>query len=97
MAKEQDVPLNPSKISGICNRLLCCLTYEYQAYHQIKKHMPKTGKTIKLDGQLLKVVGCNTLEESITVAPPDNLQETKVIGRDEWERAKPQNKAPGGK
>ncbi|MEJ2032776.1 MAG: regulatory iron-sulfur-containing complex subunit RicT [Deltaproteobacteria bacterium] len=93
MAKEQDVPLNPSKISGICNRLLCCLTYEYQAYHQIKKHMPKVGKTIKLDGQLLKVVGCNTLEETITVAAPDNLQETRVLGRSEWERAKLQNKA----
>lgn len=94
MAKEQDVPLNPSKISGICNRLLCCLTYEYQAYHQIKKHMPKVGKTIKLDGQLLKVIGCNTLEETITVAALDNLQEHKVLSRKEWKKAKLQTKPP---
>lgn len=94
MAKEQDVPLNPAKISGICNRLLCCLTYEYQAYHQIKKKMPKVGKTIKLEGQVLKVIGCNTLEETITVIAPDNPQETKVLERHEWEGAKPQNKAP---
>jgi cell fate regulator YaaT (PSP1 superfamily) len=96
MAKEQDVPLNPSKISGICNRLLCCLTYEYQAYHQIKKHMPKVGKIIKIEDKLVKVIGCNTLEETITVLDPDSPQEPRVLGRSEWEGAKPQPKAPGG-
>ncbi|MDA8163421.1 MAG: regulatory iron-sulfur-containing complex subunit RicT [Desulfobacteraceae bacterium] len=92
MAKEQDVPLNPSKISGICNRLLCCLTYEYQAYHQIKKHMPKVGKTIRIGDKVLKVIGCNTLEETLTVLDPDNPQEPRVLGRNEWEGAKPQPK-----
>ena len=37
MAKEQSLPLNPAKISGVCNRLLCCLTYEYSTYHQQRK------------------------------------------------------------
>lgn len=48
MAKEQDLPLNPSKISGLCNRLLCCLTYEYETYKYKRKQMPKVGKRIRI-------------------------------------------------
>ena len=51
MAKEQDLPLNPTKISGVCNRLLCCLTYEYDTYKKQRKNMPKVGKRIKIDGE----------------------------------------------
>lgn len=51
MAKEQDLPLNPTKISGVCNRLLCCLTYEYDTYKKQRKSMPKPGKRIKIDGE----------------------------------------------
>ena len=47
MAKEQDLPLNPTKISGVCNRLLCCLTYEYETYRKQRKNMPKAGKQIQ--------------------------------------------------
>jgi cell fate regulator YaaT (PSP1 superfamily) len=90
MAKEQDVPLNPSKISGICNRLLCCLTYEYAAYHRIKKHMPKVGKTIGVEGRLLRIISCNTLEETVTVADPEDPQKIRVLSRKEWETAPPQ-------
>ena len=50
MAKEQNLPLNPAKISGVCNRLLCCLTYEYETYQRLRKDMPKPGKTLTLNG-----------------------------------------------
>ena len=53
MAKEQDLPLNPSKISGFCNRLLCCLTYEYDTYRRQRKGMPKVGKKIKIGDDML--------------------------------------------
>jgi len=89
MAKEQDVPLNPAKISGICNRLLCCLTYEFDAYRQIKKKMPRPGKTITLHGQTLKVLHCNVLQETITVMPPGEPEKTQTMKRTEWEGAKP--------
>jgi cell fate regulator YaaT (PSP1 superfamily) len=46
MAKEQNLPLNPMKISGTCGRLLCCLTYECQFYREAKKNMPREGKRI---------------------------------------------------
>ena len=43
MAKEQDLPLNPLKISGLCGRLMCCLRYEYDAYKDFKTRAPKRG------------------------------------------------------
>lgn len=89
MAKEQDVPLNPAKISGICNRLLCCLTYEFDSYRQIRKKMPRPGKTIQHHDQTLKVLNCNVLQETITVAVPGERDTTQVLTRSEWEQSKP--------
>ena len=47
MAKEQNLSLSPTKISGLCGRLMCCLQYEQAAYEEMKKLMPKTGKEIQ--------------------------------------------------
>ncbi|MDH3359417.1 MAG: regulatory iron-sulfur-containing complex subunit RicT [Desulfobulbaceae bacterium] len=94
MAKEQDVPLNPAKISGICNRLLCCLTYEYDSYRQIKKKMPRAGKTIQLNDQALKVLQCNVLQETVVVAPANDRDNKLLLTRSEWEQAKPVNLQP---
>jgi cell fate regulator YaaT (PSP1 superfamily) len=67
MAKEQNLSLNPAKISGACGRLLCCLKYEYDTYHSLKKDMPKIGKKIDtLEGRG-KVVRQNVLQRTITV------------------------------
>src|SRR5437868_5345520 len=46
MAKEQDLPLNPAKISGVCGSLLCCLAYENDTYIQAKQHMPPVGSML---------------------------------------------------
>ncbi len=43
MAKEQDLSLNPQKISGVCSRLMCCLNYEYAHYREAKRCLPKVG------------------------------------------------------
>ncbi|MDH4320960.1 MAG: regulatory iron-sulfur-containing complex subunit RicT [Desulfobulbaceae bacterium] len=94
MAKEQDVPLNPAKISGICNRLLCCLTYEYDSYRQIRKMMPRPGKTIQLHDQTVKVLQCNVLQETVTVAPANDRDKAQVLTRSEWEQAKPTQPPP---
>ncbi|MDH3346777.1 MAG: regulatory iron-sulfur-containing complex subunit RicT [Desulfobulbaceae bacterium] len=56
MAKMQDLPLNPSKISGLCNRLLCCLTYEYEGYRSMKKGMPRIGKWVEFEGTSYRVM-----------------------------------------
>ena len=47
MAKEQNLSLNPTKISGICGRLMCCLNYEQSTYEDIRKRLPKVGSIVK--------------------------------------------------
>jgi cell fate regulator YaaT (PSP1 superfamily) len=49
MAKEQDLPLNPSKISGICGRLMCCLKYEVEAYEEFNLRAPALGSRVELE------------------------------------------------
>jgi cell fate regulator YaaT (PSP1 superfamily) len=85
MAKEQNLPLNPVKISGICNRLLCCLTYEYSTYRDIKKEMPRPGKKLTLDGKTYKVIQQSVLDESVTVIDPDNPDVPRILTRKDWE------------
>src|SRR3989442_14128591 len=67
MAKEQDLPLNPSKISGVCGRLLCCLSYENDTYAQAKQQMPHIGTTFATSTGTGKVVSINVPKESVEV------------------------------
>jgi cell fate regulator YaaT (PSP1 superfamily) len=67
MAKEQDLPLNPSKISGVCGRLLCCLAYENDNYIQAKQSMPQVGALLDTPGGQGKVVSINVPKESVEV------------------------------
>jgi len=67
MAKEQDLPLNPMKISGICGRLLCCLAYESEQYHEMKGKLPKEGQRVKTPMGAAVVVGGNPLKETVLV------------------------------
>jgi len=67
MAKEQDLPLNPSKISGVCGRLLCCLAYENDNYIQAKQTMPQVGTLLDTPGGQGKVVSINVPKESVEV------------------------------
>jgi cell fate regulator YaaT (PSP1 superfamily) len=67
MAKEQDLPLNPMKISGVCGRLLCCLAYEHDFYHEIKSKMPKDGQNVTTPMGLARVVGSNPLKGTVVV------------------------------
>jgi cell fate regulator YaaT (PSP1 superfamily) len=67
MAKEQDLPLNPMKISGVCGRLMCCLAYEGAQYRSIKEKMPKMGQRVSTTMGEAIIVGCNALKETVTV------------------------------
>lgn len=66
MAKEQNISLNPYKISGSCGRLMCCLKYENDVYEEKLKHLPKIGAVVKTkeDGEG-EVIGIETLKERI--------------------------------
>jgi cell fate regulator YaaT (PSP1 superfamily) len=67
MAKEQNLPLNPMKISGICGRLLCCLGYECEQYRTIKAKMPRVGQRVSMATGVASVVGGNLLAETVLV------------------------------
>jgi cell fate regulator YaaT (PSP1 superfamily) len=67
MAKEQNLALNPTKISGICGRLMCCLGYEYPAYMELKKNLPKVGKHIVTRSGKGKIIRQNVLSQTVTV------------------------------
>lgn len=65
MAKVQNLSLNPTKISGICGRLMCCLKFENDVYHELKKGMPDVGERIKTRDGAGVVVDVNILENKI--------------------------------
>jgi hypothetical protein len=67
MAKQQGLALNPTKISGQCGRLLCCLGYEYDTYCKMAKQLPKQGTKLTLDGKTAEVLSCQTLAQTVTV------------------------------
>lgn len=67
MAKDQNVSLNPAKISGICGRLMCCLSYEHNMYRRLAKDLPKVGKRIETSRGEGKVVRRNVLEGTFVV------------------------------
>jgi cell fate regulator YaaT (PSP1 superfamily) len=71
MAKDQGLALNPSKISGACGRLMCCLQYEHQTYKELSQSMPKIGSNIQTPGGLGKVLKNNIIEQSILVRHED--------------------------
>lgn len=67
MAKEQNLPLNPMKISGVCGRLLCCLVYEGEQYRAMKERLPKEGQRVSTPTGVARVVGGNPLKETVLV------------------------------
>lgn len=67
MAKVQNLSLNPTKISGICGRLMCCLKYENDIYNELKHGMPDPGEKIKTPDGMAKVVDTNIFKETVRV------------------------------
>jgi len=67
MAKEQNLPLNPAKISGVCGRLMCCLGYEHKLYIELLKGLPREGEKIEVEGGSGKVLSVNALKRSVTI------------------------------
>jgi cell fate regulator YaaT (PSP1 superfamily) len=95
MAKTQDLPLNPAKISGLCNRLLCCLTYEYENYKTMKKGMPRVGRQIQFEGKTYQVTRLIPLLGKVAAVSTDG--EERLFSEDEWRAADPIPKSTGRK
>ena len=67
MAKDQDLPLNPSKISGVCGRLLCCLSYEHEQYVAMRAELPRKGTWVQTPDGPGEVVGQHILKQQLIV------------------------------
>lgn len=67
MAKQQNLSLNPSKISGVCGRLMCCLKYEEETYKMLNKNLPRVGDVIEIkeSGELGEVIKVNIIRQRI--------------------------------
>lgn len=90
MAKEQNLFLNPSKISGMCGRLLCCLAYEQGAYEEFQRRCPKLGKKYQTSQGPVKILRSNLFKETISVWTETGeekeltLEEWKAIAGETW-------------
>ncbi|MDL2238172.1 stage 0 sporulation family protein [Christensenellaceae bacterium OttesenSCG-928-K19] len=93
MAKEQNLSLSPTKISGLCGRLMCCLNYEHEHYREMRKKLPRNGVTVKTPDGDAEVVDTNALTGRVKVKAelPDGsfemrryeLAEIKIKGKRE--------------
>ena len=75
MAKNQFLALNPSKINGVCGRLLCCLDYENEVYSELKKDLPKIGVIAESPMGMGKVVSVDVFKKSYSV----DLKEKGIV------------------
>ncbi len=72
MAKIQNLPLNPAKVSGVCGRLMCCLAYEYEQYIEARKDLPVEGQLVKYKGETVEVTDVNVLRRIVYVRTADD-------------------------
>lgn len=94
MAKTQQLPLNPAKLSGPCGRLRCCLAFEDEHYREARRRLPRVGLSVTTPDGLATVRQVDLLRETVTVdgREPGSLQEWPV-DRVRWDEAP----APGGR
>lgn len=74
MAKEEGLPLNPPKISGLCGRLMCCLNFEYEVYKVLSKGMPREGERIHTPQGKGKVISINVFKRTAIIELEDGTQ-----------------------
>lgn len=78
MAKDQNLSLNPTKISGVCGRLMCCLKYEEETYKEINEKLPDVGQEVTTPDGKGTVLSVNVLRQLIRVAVTKGDDETEV-------------------
>ena len=95
MAKEQNLSLNPTKISGLCDRLMCCLKYEQDQYEATRKRMPRVGREIVTPDGVGTINAINVLEETVRVrVQVGDSYELRVYAIDECQRPNQQEERP---
>ena len=90
MAKQQDLSLNPSKLSGLCGRLKCCLLYEFSTYDELRSRLPKVGAPCSQDcggGGCMtgKVRALRVLKQTVVVRFQDGTEADVPLAQLTWE------------
>ena len=67
------MPLNPSKISGVCGRLLCCLAFEHEQYRELRGKLPKIGQMLSTPAGEAKLVAVHVLKQTVSLRMSDTL------------------------
>jgi len=80
MAKEQNLSLNPTKISGICGRLMCCLKYEEDTYEYLNRGLPNVGDTVRTQDGEGEVLSVNVLRQIVKAAVRKKTSDIPVVG-----------------
>ena len=96
MAKEQGLSLNPTKISGSCGRLMCCLKYEEDAYSYLASITPRVGSTVKTESGVGTVTDANLVTGTLYVKLHDSETIPMKVHRDDVKKIsgdKKQNKS----
>ncbi|MFO7655334.1 MAG: stage 0 sporulation family protein [Candidatus Krumholzibacteriia bacterium] len=104
MAKEQQMPLNPGKLSGLCGRLRCCLTFEHASYREALQSMPRVGCRIQRNGDSGIVRKLDPVRRLVTFQGDDGELQTSDPSELVWERERqeepnrhpPRRKGGGG-
>lgn len=78
MAKDQNLPLNPTKISGVCGRLMCCLGYEYKVYKEFLQGLPKQGEAINTKEGKGRVISVDPLNRTVVVEVGEEPRQIKL-------------------
>ena len=92
MAKEQNLFLNPAKLSGMCGRLLCCLSFEQGNYEEFNRRCPKLGKRYTTDNGTVKVLRANMFSQSIAIL--SEAGEETELTLEEWDGLHPRRAEP---
>lgn len=79
LAKDQRLSLNPAQISGCCGRLMCCLTYEHDAYVAARKRFPREGKALQTTHGREKVIAVDIWRERVTLRDEDGNRRTLTL------------------
>jgi len=88
-AKEQNLSLNPSNISGCCGRLMCCLVYERDFYKGCRKRFPRLGKAVRMNKGKEKIAGVDYFHDQVSLKNEDG--EKRTISLKEFHREKKQS------
>ncbi len=92
MAKDQDLPLSPGKVSGVCGRLMCCLGYEARVYEEFKQGLPRIGEKVRVREGVGRVRKHNIFEDAFTVEIEGG--EFVKVPKKDWSRGPRPEEAP---